>query len=139
VRQPNAALPAEVQPRELIDTDVLIDVQRGFGAAADWFATDPEVGVPGFVVMELVQDARNSDEVQKALALVDGLEVVWPSDAECQTALEEFSTLHLSHGLGLLDALIAATAVGHGGVLNTFNERHYRMFPGLTTVRPYRR
>jgi predicted nucleic acid-binding protein len=67
---------------ELIDTDVLIDVQRGFGAAADWFATDPDVGIPGFVVMELVQDARNSDEVQKALALVDGLEVVWPSDAD---------------------------------------------------------
>ena len=42
-------------------------------------------------------------------------------------------------GLGLLDALIAATAVGHGGVLNTFNERHYRMFPGLTTVRLYKR
>ena len=124
---------------ELIDTDVLIDIQRGLGAAADWFATDPDVGIPGFVVMELVQDARNSDEDRKALALVDGLEVVWPSEAECQTALEEFSTLHLSHGLGLLDALIAATAVGHGGVLNTFSERHYRMLPGLTTVRPYRR
>ena len=124
---------------ELLDTDVLIDIQRGFAAAAEWFAIDPDVGIPGFVVMELVQDARNSDEVRKALALVDGLEVVWPSEAECQTALEEFSTLHLSHGLGLLDALIAATAVGHGGVLNTFNERHYRMFPGLTTVRPYRR
>ena len=41
-------------------TDVLIDVQRGFKAAEDWFATDREVGVPGFVVMELVQDARNS-------------------------------------------------------------------------------
>lgn len=80
---------------ELIDTDVLIDVQRGFVAAADWFATDPDVGVPGFVVMEFVQ--------------------------------------------GLLDALIAATALGHGSVLNTFNERHYRMYPGLTTVRPYRR
>lgn len=124
---------------ELIDTDVLIDVQRGLASAADWFATDRDVGIPGFVVMELVQDARNSDEVQKALALVDGLEVVWPSEEECQTALEQFSTLHLSHGLGLLDALIAATAVGHGGVLNTFNERHYRMFPGLTTVRPYGR
>jgi len=45
---------------------VLIDVQRGCGAAADWFATDPDVGVPGFVVMELVQDARNSDEVRIA-------------------------------------------------------------------------
>ena len=70
---------------------------------------------------------------------VDGLEIVWPSEAECQTALEQFSKLHLSHGLGLLDALIAATALGHGSVLNTFNERHYRMYPGLTTVRPYRR
>jgi hypothetical protein len=28
--------------------------------AADWFAMDPDVGAPGFVVMELVQDARNS-------------------------------------------------------------------------------
>ena len=73
---------------ELIDTDVLIDVQRGFSAAADWFATDPDFGIPGFVVMELVQDARNAGEVEKALALVDGLEVVWPSEAECQTALE---------------------------------------------------
>ena len=124
---------------ELIDTDVLIDVQRGFAAAADRFATDRDVGIPGFVVMELVQDARNSDEVEKALALVDGLEVVWPSEVECQAALEQFSKLHLSHGLGLLDALIAATAVGHGGVLNTFNERHYRIFPGLMTLRPYRR
>ena len=124
---------------ELIDTDVLIDVQRGFAAAADWFATDRDVGIPGFVVMELVQDARNSDEVRKALALVHSLKVVWPSEAECLTALDEFSRLHLSHGLGLLDALIAATAVGYGGVLNTFNERHYRMFPGLTTVRPYQR
>lgn len=124
---------------ELVDTDVLIDVQRGFDAAVDWFSMDRDVGVPGFVVMELVQDARNADEVQKALALVDGLEVIWPSQAERQTALEQFSKLHLSHGLGLLDALIAATAVGHGSALNTFNERHYRMFPGLTTVRPYRR
>lgn len=39
---------------ELVDTDVLIDVQRGFDAAADWFSMDRDVGVPGFVVMELV-------------------------------------------------------------------------------------
>jgi predicted nucleic acid-binding protein len=124
---------------ELVDTDVLIDVQRGFRAAEEWFATDRDIAVPGFVVMELVQDARNSDEVRKALALVDSLDVVWPSPAECQSALDQFAQLHLPHGLGLLDSLIAATAVGHGSVLNTFNDRHYRMFPGLMTVRPYRR
>jgi predicted nucleic acid-binding protein len=52
---------------------------------------------------------------------------------------DQFAQLHLSHGLGLLDSLIAATAVGHGSALNTFNDRHYRMFAGLTIVRPYRR
>jgi predicted nucleic acid-binding protein len=88
---------------ELVDTDVLIDVQRGFKAAEDWFATHREVGVPGFVVMELVQDARNSDEVRKALALVEGFEIVWPSRAECQTALDQFAKLHLSHSLGRVD------------------------------------
>lgn len=124
---------------ELVDTDVLIDIQRGYRAAEEWFAADRDVGVPGFVVMELVQDARNADEVQKAMALVDNLPVVWPSLADCRFALDQFSVLHLPHGLGLLDAMIAATAVGHGCVLNTFNERHYRMFPGLTTVRPYHR
>ena len=60
---------------ELVDTDVLIDVQRGFRAAEEWFATDRDIAVPGFVVMELVQDARNSDEVRKALALVDSREI----------------------------------------------------------------
>jgi len=55
---------------------VLIDVQRGFRTAEEWFATDREIAVTGFVVMELVQDARNSDEVRKALALVESLDVV---------------------------------------------------------------
>ena len=52
---------------ELVDTDVLIDVQRGFRTAEEWFATDREIGVPGFVVMELVQYARNSDEARDRL------------------------------------------------------------------------
>ena len=41
----------------LLDTDVLIDIQREYASALTWFATLPELpAVPGFVVMELVQD-----------------------------------------------------------------------------------
>ena len=43
---------------ELLDTDVLIDIQRGFAAAAEWFAIDPDVGIPGFVVMEQIGRAH---------------------------------------------------------------------------------
>ncbi len=56
---------------DVVDTDVLIDVQRGHPPAVGWFAGLTELpGVPGFVVMELVQDARDTREVRQALKLV---------------------------------------------------------------------
>lgn len=124
----------------LLDTDILIDVQRGYAPALAWFSGLEEMpSVPGFVVMELIQDARNAREVRQALRLVAPLPVVWPTDADCARALSDFATLHLSHALGLLDAMIAATAVGRGASLCTFNVKHYRAVPGLTLVQPYAR
>ena len=108
---------------DLVDTDVLIDVQRGHPPALAWFAGLTDLpAVPGFVVMELVQDARNGREVRQALKLVAPLPVVWPTEADCARALSDFTTYHLSHGLGLLDALIAACAVGLSATLYTFND-----------------
>ena len=125
---------------DLVDTDVLIDVQRGHPPALAWFGQLTALpAVPGFVVMELVQDARNAREVRRALKLVAPLQIVWPTDADCTRALTDFSAFHLSHGLGLLDALIGACAVGRTATLFTFNNKHYRVIPGLTTARPYRR
>ncbi len=123
---------------ELLDTDVLIDVQRGHPPALDWFSELSDLpAIPGFVVMELIQDARNGSEVRKALKLIAPLTVVWPTEIDCQRALSELATYHLSHGLGLLDALIAACAVGMAATLNTFNAKHYRAVPGLVTAQPY--
>ena len=45
----------------VLDTDILIDVQRNHANALAWFAGLTEMpSVPGFVVMELIQDAQNS-------------------------------------------------------------------------------
>jgi predicted nucleic acid-binding protein len=124
----------------LLDTDVLIDVQRGHAAALAWFASLAVVpSVPGLVVMELIQGARAARQVREALRLTAPLPVVWPTPADCQRALTDFTALHVSQGLGLLDALIAACAVGLSAELCTFNDKHYRMVPGLATVRPYTR
>lgn len=124
----------------VLDTDILIDVQRGHPPALAWFATLEEPpSVPGFVVMELVQDARNRVQVRQALRLVSPLPVLWPGEADCARAASDFATLHLSHGLGLLDALIAATALGRGATLCTFNVKHYRAVPGLALAQPYER
>ena len=122
----------------LLDTDILIDVQRGHPGALAWFAGLADVpAVPGLVVMELIQGAHNAKQVRDALRLTAPLPVVWPTEPDCQRALADFTTLHLSHGLGLIDALIAASAIGRSAELCTFNGKHYRAVPGLVLTRPY--
>ncbi|MBW4667094.1 MAG: PIN domain-containing protein [Cyanomargarita calcarea GSE-NOS-MK-12-04C] len=124
----------------ILDTDVLIDIQRGHAPAISWFASLAEIpSVPGFVVMELIQDAKNAIQVRNALKLVAPLPIVWATEADCARALSDFTTYHLSHSLGLLDAVIAACAVGKSATLCTFNLKHYRVVPGLVTEQPYTR
>jgi predicted nucleic acid-binding protein len=125
---------------DLLDTDVLIDVQRRHPPAIAWFSGLTVLpAVPGFVVMELVQDARNAAEVAAALKLVAPLDIVWPTESDHAFGLANFASYHLSHGLGLLDALIASCAVGRNATLCTFNTKHFQVVPGLTTIQPYTR
>jgi predicted nucleic acid-binding protein len=127
-------------PMYLLDTDVLIDIQRGHKPAIAWFSTLSNIpSVPGFVVMELIQDSRDTQQVRKALQLIAPLPVIWATEADCARALSDFTDYHLSDNLGLLDALIASCAVGRDLTLCTFNLKHYRVVPNLVTAQPYAR
>jgi hypothetical protein len=49
-----------------VDTDVMIDIQRSYAPVLAWFASVSELpSIPGFVVMELIQDAQNKQQVRK--------------------------------------------------------------------------
>lgn len=122
----------------LLDTEVLIDVLRKRPGAIAWFSglVGP-VAVPGFAALELYQGCRNTSETQDVGKLLKPLSIVWPGKVECDQALALFPARHLSHRLGLLDALIAATALGLGATLCTFNTKHFGSVPGLTTEQPY--
>ena len=50
-----------------------------------------------------------------------------------------FSRHYLSDGLGLIDALIAGTALGRCATLYTFNNKHFRVVSGLDMQQPYGR
>ena len=80
---------------DLLDTDVLIDVQLGHQPALAWFGSVTTLpGVPGFVVMELVQDARNAQEAPQALKLVAPLHLIWPTEVDCARTLSDFVSYH---------------------------------------------
>jgi predicted nucleic acid-binding protein len=72
-----------------------------------------------------------------ARKLVAPLPVAWPTEGDCNRALGLFEQYHLSHRLGLLDALIGATALGLGATLCTFNRKHFRVVPDLAIDKPY--
>lgn len=128
-------------PLRLLDSDILIDLKREVSAAIAWFSgiDTQTLAVPGFVAMEMVQSARNAAEVRSADFLLRSLVRVWPSPSACEAAYADFRTLHLSHSLGLVDALIGATARELNAPLCTFNVKHYRAIPGLVIEQPYTR
>ena len=124
----------------LVDTDIMIDIQRGFEPALAWFASLSELpSIPGFAVMELIQDAQNKQQVRQVLQLVAPLPITWPTEIDYARALSDFTAYHLSHKVGLIDALIASCAVGRSLTLCTFNVKHYQVIPGLSLEQPYSR
>ncbi len=122
----------------VIDTDVMIDFQRGNRAAIEWFESlDTLPLLPGLVAMELFQGARNSMELAIAEKLTEPFTIVWPTPHDCQLALLHFKTFHLSHSLGLIDSLISSVCLGLNATLLTLNHKHFLSIPGLKISQPY--
>lgn len=96
-------------------------------------------GICGFAALELAYGCLNARELRAVRAFLRPFLIVWPSEVDLQRALTNYASLHLSDGLGVMDALIAATATGRGVPLLTFNVKHFRVIPGLITEQPYMR
>jgi hypothetical protein len=123
----------------LLDTDVMVDIVRGFPPAVAWTRRirRTPTGLPGLVVMELLEGCRHRREQRRVERFCQPYSLHWPTAADCYRALHDFAAYHLSHSLGILDALIAHTAVGLNEPLATFNVKHYGVVAGLQTVQPY--
>ena len=87
--------------------------------------------------MELLQGCQNETEQFRVEQFCQGITLYWPTAQDCENSLHDYSLFHLSNNLGILDALIAHTAVGLNATLVTFNPKHYGVVAGLKTSQPY--
>ena len=72
----------------LLDTEVLIDIRRGYHPAVSWYSQLAEKpSVPGFVAMELMNGCYNKLDLTRMQIFLVGLPIVWPSQADCQRGL----------------------------------------------------
>lgn len=104
----------------LLDTDVMVDILRGYEPAKEWLKSAQEIGVPGLVAMELIQGCQNAREQRQLEKALSDYQLFWPDEGDCNRALVSFSSHRLSDNIGLLDALIAETAIGANAELATF-------------------
>ncbi len=120
----------------LLDTDVLVDFLRGHaGADACIEEYADRVILSAVTVAELYAGVRGGEEdpEQTALAeLLSQFRIVAVSGAVAKLGGLYKRDYGAKHGLGLADAVIAATATLEEASLKTLNTRHYPMFDGLS-------
>ena len=95
------------------------------------------ITLPSIVVAELFAVVREGAE-EEVLERFVSLFPIYPVTAEiARTGGLYHRRFGPSHGIGLADAIIAATAAVEAAELKTLNSRHYPMFEGLEPA--YRR
>lgn len=116
----------------LLDTDVLVDFFRGHAKAVSIVQTcSPQIILSSIVVAELYAGVKGDAE-KAAMESFISLFYVVPVSARIAKAGGLYKRDYgKSHGVGLADAIIAATAEVENAKLKTLNTKHYPMLKGL--------
>ena len=116
----------------LLDTDVLVDFFRGHKKAVAFVNTHSDrIILSSIVVAELYAGVKGDAE-QAALENFVSLFRVVPVSVEIAKAGGLYKRDYgKSHGVGLADSILAATAESENAELKTLNTKHYPMLKGL--------
>lgn len=116
----------------LVDTDVLIDFLRGYDKAITFIDEfSPNIILSPIVIAELYAGVKGNKELYVLDNFVSLFRIV-PIDSAIAKAGGLYKLeFGKSHGVGLADAILAATAEKEHAELKTLNVKHYPMIKGL--------
>lgn len=116
----------------LLDTDVLVDFLRGHPKAVVFVnAHSDRIILSSIVIAELYAGVKRDNEQAALDNFVSLFHVVSVSADIAKIGGLYKRDYERSHGLGLADAIIAATAEVENAELKTLNIKHYPMLKGL--------
>ena len=118
----------------LLDTDILVDFFRGHSKAVAFVNThSARIILSSIVIAELYAGVKGDAE-QAVLDNFVSLFRVVPVSTEIAKAGGIYKRAYAkSHGVGLADAILVATAEAENAELKTLNTKHY---PMLRDLRP---
>ncbi len=116
----------------LLDTDVLIDFLRGFSKAVTFVNRySTRIILSSIVVAELYAGVKDGDEKIALENFISLFRVIPVTAAIAKTGGLYKRNYGRSHGVGLADAIIAATSKSENAALKTLNIKHYPMISNL--------
>jgi len=122
----------------LLDTSVLIDILRLNISANQWISQQNiQFGVSRIVQIEVLQGALNKQDQTHALKLLRRFELIELMPSDYQWAVEQLIRYKLSHNIGGMDCLIAATSHRLQIPLYTMNLKHFTPILGTLAQKPY--
>ena len=121
----------------LVDTDVLIDFLRGYAPAVEWMGKLQNQPLVSVITIAELRAGMRAGEERALETLFDALVAIPVGEQIGGRAGDLRREFGPSHGTGLADALIAASAIMNKARLATLNVKHYPMMEGL--VQPYQK
>ncbi len=116
----------------LIDTDVMIDFLRGHPKAVALVQKhSSRIILSSIVAAELYAGVRGDEELDTLDNLMSLFQVVPVTPSLARTGGLYKRDCFKVHGVGLADAIVAATAESEDADLKTLNIKHYPMIKGL--------
>ncbi len=86
--------------------------------------------------MEILKGAMNKEMLETFLKSLKGYHIIHIDEASSRKSVELVRRYHLSHGLDIPDAMIAAIALNHDLELYTRNLKDFRFIEGLRLYNP---
>ena len=116
----------------LIDTDVMVDFLRGYPKAVALVRKQStRIILSSIVAAELYAGVKDDEELRALDDLISLFRVIPVSHELARLGGLLKKDYAKSHGVGLADAIVAATADTEHTDLKTLNVKHYPMINGL--------
>lgn len=121
----------------ICDTDVLIEFfDEKKTRHSQTVASIDEIGIDNILIsaiskMELIKGTLHKEHSQQVAKKLKRLDTILLSPEITVRTIELLNTYHLSHGLAIPDALIAATSLETGIKLFSYNVRDFKFIKGL--------
>jgi predicted nucleic acid-binding protein len=123
--------------KALLDTNIIVDLLRGYTPAQLWIAKQTDLALTRVVWLEAIEGALDANELRLTINLLNEFDLVEQTISDFDWATRQLIRYRLSHQIDAFDCLIAAPSYRLQLTLYTRNLKHFAPLLGNLAQQPY--